>query len=76
MKNTHFAPVFHDLRGRGGRHSEKICNFFAKMKKQITSNVITFGSDLTYKKIYEIVEYFKGRNYYNLHIPMVSKFIF
>jgi len=58
MKNTHFAPVFQDLREWGGIHSGKICIFFAKMKKKIPSNVITFCSDYPYKKVYEIVVYF------------------
>ena len=56
MKNTHFAPVLHGLMGRGGRHSEKICIFFAKMKKQITPNVITFCSDFPYKKVYKAMK--------------------
>jgi len=33
--------------------------FFAKMTKQIKPNVITFCSDFPYKKVYEIIGYFK-----------------
>jgi len=76
MKNTHFAPALHGSRRRGSRHSEKICIFFSKMKKKITPNVITFCSDFPYKKVYEIVGYFKRKKLLQFTYPNSIKILF